>query len=244
MSTKFIALLVVLALLISCGNGFAVPMEFTQKNQIVHQSPAAPVSAFIARPSIYEDSLCAVFARISNPKLDAPALKMGCPAPLTASEVDAVREFLTETILSNTSHTSFGKLRLMDLTGHVSRGEKVQYFELNAMLYNYSRSFATPIIVEMFHANGVFKVKRIKTKACTSKPAYDSEPEYQEPKTQVSRNVGYPKELDAVIEGLLEEQKENAVTPMLPGLEPVGIGGQDLGTSYETPSQLARRLQR
>ena len=240
MSPKVFALLLAVLLAFLLARTYTTPVgisTFTQRTL-----PLGRVGQYIPDPSTYDDSLCATFARMSKSSLDAPALKMGCPEPLVGNEVDAAHKFLTQAIMENTAHTAFGKLGLMDLTGHVSRGEEVQYFELTAMLYNYTRSFSTPILVEMFRSRKGFEVKRIKTKVCGMQSAYAARPAPRAVKAEAVANVGYPKELDTVIEQLVQAQRANVVSPMLPGVEPIGLGGQKLGQGFETPSQVARRL--
>jgi len=163
---------------------------------------------------------------------------------LEQDEVMDSHKFLTQEIVNNTSNTALGKLRIMDLTGTVNRGKNVKYFELKAMLYNHYRSFATPILVEMFwNPETGFKIKRIKTKVCTVSSAYAAKPleTFVSPVTTAA-SVGYPEELDPVITQLLRVQNEKRITTSIPGTVGSGLSGQSLNQSYERPSDVARRF--
>jgi len=207
--------------------------------------------SYIPQPKVYDESLCGIFARLSNPLLDVRDPTMACPSPLKEEETEAAHDFLTNLIVSQTDDTAVGKLTLMDLTGHVSRGHRAHYYELKAMLYNRYRSFATPILVEMYGDDKGFKVKRIKTKVCGIATAYAKQSRKCETSRPVENTpVGYPKELDSVIENLVKAHNENAramtraLTTTVPGSPSSGLTGQSLAfiNTHESPSQVAQRL--
>lgn len=236
-----IAALLVLYLICACGT-----RKFTQVRETVNVRTEVPkdIHTYIPKPSIYDRSLCGVFARMSSPHLDYKDTSLGDSVPLEQDEVLDSHKFLTQQIISNTADTALGKLRIMDLTGTVNRGKNVKYFELKAMLYNHYRSFATPILVEMFwNPETGFKIKRIKTKVCNNSSAYAKKPRetFSAPVT-IGADLGYPEELDPVITQMLQVQNEKRITRSLPGTVGSGLSGQSLNQSYERPSDVARRF--
>lgn len=236
-----IAALLLLYVACTCGS-----RNFTQASEPanVRTEPPKDIHTYIPKPSMYDSSLCGVFARMSSPRLDYKDSSLGDSVPLEQEEVLDSHKFLTQEIISNTANTALGKLRIMDLTGTVNRGKNVKYFELKAMLYNHYRSFATPILIEMYwRPEAGFKIKRIKTKVCNNSTAYANKPRetFSAPVT-VGADVGYPEELDPVITQLLRVKNEKRITTSLPGTVGSGLSGQALNQTYERPSDVARRF--
>uniref|UniRef100_A0A6C0KCB2 Uncharacterized protein n=1 Tax=viral metagenome TaxID=1070528 RepID=A0A6C0KCB2_9ZZZZ len=239
-----IAALLVLYLACVCATRNFTQVGETAPARAARAQGPKDIHTYIPKPSMYDSSLCGVFARMSSPHLDYKDTSLGDSVPLEQDEVMDSHKFLTQEIVNNTSNTALGKLRIMDLTGTVNRGKNVKYFELKAMLYNHYRSFATPILVEMFwNPETGFKIKRIKTKVCTVSSAYAAKPleTFVSPVTTAA-SVGYPEELDPVITQLLRVQNEKRITTSIPGTVGSGLSGQSLNQSYERPSDVARRF--
>ena len=215
---SFIIILLIFLFIYRNAESFQGKLNFgkrlTDDDVKVNPSPniAGPLSiydnhSYIGQPYNYDNQLFNVLKTISNPELDFPDMSLKPPVNIKNTELNKINTFLKETI--NNEMKTQGTFSIIDLTGKINRGIKVNYYQLNANLLNHPRSSVTPVIVELYKVDNEYKLKLIKVTS-EYKPAYST---YTYTKnvssTKYASDITYPDSLKPLINQYEAQDKED-----------------------------------
>ena len=204
-----------------------------------------PMRIHFPTPSSYDTELCDILNKLSNPDYDPQDITLNCARAMTKEEFDNIDNYLSEILLTNSLNTNIGRIRLMDLTGYISKGENHSYYEIKGIMYNQDRSFGTPLLGELYYNNNnsTWVIKRLKGPCKQAYKRHTPTATTVVSKFTQNDNDFYPKSLTDKIYNLKKKVvDETKCITVLPGLDNSAPGTFSLTNSYDNPSDVARRF--
>jgi len=219
----------------------------------VDDSPINKNYNYIPQPSIYNEILCDSLTKKTT-SLDLQDPTMTCSQTLPEKEKAVLQKYLLDEIRHSTNPSKIGGKRvftLLDFEANVNRGNKVNYYELKAMLYDLQRNVATPIIAEIYKTEGKYITKRIKGMCNMKKKTFfkATEPSKAIPMNILTNEMEIvlklPEELETKIKEVENQRVSEEVKPIiqLENNYSTGSGSYTVlsDNSYENPSAAVRR---
>ena len=211
MTSTLIILIALAAILYFLPKKQSLPESFKNDPEIVNK-----IKTFLPTPKSYDDFLCKALNNLGDDDLDLQDTTLVPSQNIPSDELEQVVSFVLDNIKSSAKKLGINKLALIDVTGTVNRSESFAYYEIKGMLHNYSRFVTHRILAEVYVTDTGFKLKRITT-TCNNpvsevkfseSNSYDFKPLDLQVKN-MSLDIGYPPELDSLIDGMEVAIKES-----------------------------------
>jgi len=210
------------------------------------------VKHYLVSPASYDETLCKALESLGDDNLDIQDTTVVPSQNIGSDELDQVVSFVLDSIRDSISGKSFGNVVLMDVTGTVNRSETFAYYEIKGMLHNSTRRVTNKILAEVYVTDSGFKLKRATT-TCNnpmtpilSSEKYNAQPLDLTNENEITADIGYPVELDPLIDELDANMKEKSAeynSVIIPGAESTGsLQTQSLAENFENPSSVLKRF--